>query len=87
MTERHLEPQQILGAFDDHFEKFNWRIADIKDRVEAKAYRQLIATLQSENNSLKGYIRKLEYVSFKAGLKLKEHPAWADKVPDDWIAP
>ncbi len=75
-----LEPQQILGAFDEHMDKFKWRLGDIQKDIEIAAYRQLISTLQYKANSLENLVDKLESVFKDMNINPREHPIWATKL-------
>lgn len=79
-SSRYLEPQQILNAFDEHWDKFRWRYRQDEQRLEAEAYRQLVETLSAELKSMRHVNEKLEHVFKAVGIDPREHKAWVEKV-------
>jgi hypothetical protein len=75
-------PPQILEAFDEHWEKFQWRLGSLKDAVEAAAYRQLVGLLTAELNQARHLNKKYLHVFKALDVDPTRHKAWAEKMDD-----
>lgn len=82
-NQKYIEAPQILKAFDEHMDKFMWRIRDLQESVEIEAYRQLVDSLTYELNKARNVKNKLEYVFKCLGIDPRETPHWATKGPDN----
>jgi hypothetical protein len=76
------DPQQILNAFDKHFDQFKSRLRKVQGQIEIEAYRQLIETLTHQLNSERQVNAKLEHVFKSLDIDPREQKAWAEKLPE-----
>lgn len=77
--------QQILDAFDEHWEKFSqhfdWRIQKTKDSIQMEAHRQLVNSLQHKVSMQANIIRKMEAVFSAVNINPREHALWSKQIP------
>lgn len=71
-----IEQQQILAAFDEHMDKFKWRMRETESAIEVEAYRQLVDSLSSKANNLSHQIERMEAVFKALNINPREHIAW-----------